>query len=120
MSKEKKAEIVIDQEEVSLEKLILDTTFNKYDAVLLARRWAYELKAKEGETRTLQDLISVAIRDILGIQVDHKMVFDLPHLKTIKRAKVSLSPHATAMENLQRIGQEEKEKSSKSSPLLRL
>ncbi len=107
MSKEKKA-AVVDQGEVSLEKLILDTTFNKYDAVLLARRWAYELKAKEGETRTLQDLISVSIRDILGIQVDHKMVFDLPHLKTIKRAKNPISAHAAAMENLQKIGQDEK------------
>ncbi len=96
-------------EEVSLEKLILDTTLNKYDAVLLARRWAYELKAKEGETRTLQDLISVSIRDILGTHVDHKMVFDLPHLKSMKKPKISAANmHAAVLENLQKIGQEEK------------
>lgn len=109
MEKEKSSKSKVQQvEEVSLEKLILDTTFNKYDAVLLARRWAYELKAKEGETRTLQDLISVSIRDILGIQVDHKMVFGLPHVKSMKKPKAPANPHAAVLENLQRIGQDEK------------
>lgn len=74
------------QFEGTLDKLILNTTFNKYDIILLARRWAYELKSKEGETRTLQELIAVSIQDILSSRVNHKMVRDLPHL-TFKKQK---------------------------------
>lgn len=74
--------------DVAVDKLIQDTSLNKYDVILLARRWAYELKAKEGETRSLQDLISVAIQDILGNRVSHKMVSELPQLvRQTKKAK---------------------------------
>lgn len=91
----------------TLEQLILDTAFNKYDAVLLARRWAYELKDKEGETRPLQDLIAVSIRDILGKKVDHQVVRDLPVLKK-KSAK-----SASLLDNLQKIQAEEREDGEK-------
>ena len=76
----------------ALEKLILDTSFNKYDIILLARRWAYELKNKEGESRTLQDLIAVAISDILSSRVSHKMVSDLPVLPKGGGGKKSKAP----------------------------
>ncbi len=114
MDKEKSSKGKGQVEEATLEKLILDTAFNKYDAVLLARRWAYELKAKEGETRTLQDLISVSIKDILGTNMDHKMVFELPHIKTIKKPRSAANAHAAVLESLQKIGADEKsEKDSK-------
>jgi hypothetical protein len=63
----------------TLEKLILNTSFNKYDMILMVRRWAYELKSKEGEIRSMPELIAISIRDILNSDVDHKMIRDLPH-----------------------------------------
>ncbi len=71
--------------------LVLDTTLNKYDMVLLARRWAHELKSKEGETRSLHELISSAIQDILSGDISHKMVKDLPALRNLKKQKVDFS-----------------------------
>ena len=69
---------------VSWEKLILDTQMNKYDVILLARRWAFELKTKEGETRTMQELIGVADQEILDEKVTAKTILALNHLNTKK------------------------------------
>ncbi len=68
--------------------LVLDTPLNKYDMILLARRWAHELKSKEGETRSVHELINVAIQDILSGDVSHKMVKELPALRNLKKQKV--------------------------------
>ena len=96
-----KIEVVIKSEEESVSKnlslkkgspdvsaLVLDTPLNKYDMILLARRWAHELKSKEGESRTLQELISVSIQDILSGDVSHKMVKELPALRNLKKQRV--------------------------------
>lgn len=71
--------------------LVLDTPLNKYDMILLARRWAHELKSKEGETRSLHELINSAIQDILSGDVSHKMVKDLPALRNLKKQKIDFS-----------------------------
>ena len=56
----------------------LDTPINKYDLILFARRWAYELRSKEGETRPLQELLLVSIDDILSKRVDPETIRELP------------------------------------------
>ncbi|OGR53490.1 MAG: hypothetical protein A3I11_09015 [Elusimicrobia bacterium RIFCSPLOWO2_02_FULL_39_32] len=71
----------------SLSKLVVDSPFNRYDLVLLSRRWAYELKSKDGETRSLQELLQVAIRDIVTSSVNHKMVRELPPFRGFKKQK---------------------------------
>lgn len=81
-----------------LEKLILDCVSNKYDTILLARRWAYELKGRDHETRTIQELIPQAISDILKFKVSHKSVRDLPELR-LGSKKQKGSP-AGILENL--------------------
>ena len=105
-------EIANQQLDGTLEKLMLNTTFNKYDIIVLARRWAYELKAKEGETRTLQELIAVAIQDILSSRVSHKMVWDLPHLIPGRKQKTI---SAAVLESLSKKVDEPTEKKGKKS-----
>ena len=56
----------------------LDTSSNKYDLVLLARRWAYEIKGKEGEIRSWQQVLLAAIGDILEEKVTAETILALP------------------------------------------
>lgn len=107
-SKKSKNGKLKDIDDSTLEELILDTPFNKYDAILLARRWAYELKAKDGEIRSLQELIAVATRDILGIRVDFDMVRGLPTVKSMRKPKGL--DKAAVLENLHRIGTDKESK----------
>lgn len=87
----------------ALEKLILNTPINKYDAILLARRWAYELRNKDHETRSIQELIPQAIKDILGARISQKMVRDLPVLRVFpKKGKGGVSPGA--LDNIGKSG----------------
>ena len=81
-----------------LDKMILDAGVNKYDLIILARRWAYELKNKEGETRSIQALIPESIRDILTAKVNPKTISDLPHLKSL--AKKLKTPTIAILENI--------------------
>ena len=72
-----------------LEKLILDSGYNKYDTILLARRWAYELKSREGENRSIQELIPQAVRDILTTKVSRKSVRELPSIKLLRKQRAT-------------------------------
>lgn len=103
------AEAELEAQLHTLEKLILDTSFNKYDVILLVRRWAYELKSKEGELRSLHELIAVAIRDILSSSVSHKMVRDLPHFSKGRK------PKPTAVSLLDALPKTKKESEKKGS-----
>jgi DNA-directed RNA polymerase subunit K/omega len=73
-----------------VEKLVLDTTMNKYDVVLLARRWAYELRAKQSRPLSIQDLISCALDDILSGKVDPATILALPPMRVIRKPKSPL------------------------------
>lgn len=106
-----KKEMENQQLEEALDKLILNTTFNKYDIIVLARRWAYELKSKEGEMRSIQELIAASIRDILSSRISHKMVRDLPHLVLGKKQK---NISAAVLESLQSVSESAEKKSRKS------
>ena len=85
-------------ENVAPEKLILDTLMNKYDVVLLARRWAYELQSKDTtHSLSVQEVISQALHDILSGKIDSKTVMDLPPLRTLRKKSTLLpitDPHA--------------------------
>ena len=73
--------------EPQMEQLILNSNANKYDMILLARRWAYELKSKDQEGRSIQELIPQAVKDVLGERVSHKMISELPVLKPVVKTK---------------------------------
>lgn len=73
-----------------VEKMILDTTMNKYDIVFLARRWAYELQSKDASAPPVQDLITRALEDVLSGRVNRKMIQDLPPIRLVKKQKISL------------------------------
>ena len=98
-----------------LDHLILNNNLNKYDTILLARRWAYELKSKDQESRSIQELIPQAITDILALRVNTKMVRDLPILRiSVKKQK----PTIAILDNIGKAAPEsepEKAKSEKSS-----
>jgi DNA-directed RNA polymerase subunit K/omega len=96
-------EIERDHLDGTLDKLMLDTTLNKYDIVVLARRWAYELRSKDGETRSLQELIAVAIQDILASRVSHKMVRDLPFLNFKNKKNISAQVLETLAKNVEAL-----------------
>ncbi len=82
----------------NLDKLILDSGVNKYDLIILARRWAYELKTREGEKRSLLNLIPESIKDILTSKVDPKTISDLPQLKSlVKKIK---NPATAILDNI--------------------
>lgn len=73
----------------TLDKMILDADINKYDLVILARRWAYELKKKEGETRSAHNLVPDSVRDILMAKVNPKTIMAMPQLRFLaKKLKV--------------------------------
>ena len=78
----------------AMDRMILDSGVNKYDLIILARRWAYELKNKEGETRAVQDLIPDSIRDILTAKVNPKTIRELPQLRFLAK---KLKGHSTAI-----------------------
>ena len=98
-----------------LDKLILDAAVNKYDLIILARRWAYELKAKEGETRSLQELIPDSIRDILTAKINPNTIRELPQLKLL--AKKLKWPNAGLLENIGKPSPDsENDSSTESNP----
>jgi len=72
-----------------LEEMILNTKMNKYDAVVLARRWVYELRSKNTEDKSIHDLIATAVGDILSTKVNRKTVMELPVLNLAKKQKSS-------------------------------
>ena len=69
----------------TLDKMILNTPINKYDLIILARRWAYELKNKEGENRSAHNLVPDSIKDILTEKVKLKTIKDLPPLRFLTK-----------------------------------
>lgn len=73
--------------EPSPDQLILDTTMNKYEVVLLASRWAHELHLQDPGSRSVQELIEQGISDILSGKVDPKKVKSLPPLTILKKQK---------------------------------
>lgn len=85
-----------------LDKMILDAGVNKYDLIIMARRWAYELKNKEGETRSIQALIPESIRDILTAKVNPKTIWDLPHLKSLAK-KLKAPPTIAILDNIGKV-----------------
>ncbi len=70
-----------------VEGLILDTKMNKYDVVLLARRWAYELQAKDSSIHSVQDVITQSLGDILSGKVGAKSIRNLPPIRQAKKSK---------------------------------
>ena len=93
--------------EQTMEKMILDAKGNKYDLIVLARRWAYELKARENETRAIQEIIPDAMHDILTAKVSAKTVRDLPELKLFtKKAK---APTTAILDNIGKLPNDEPE-----------
>ena len=104
-----------------MEQMILNSVLNKYDAILLARRWAYELKSKDQEARSIQELIPQAIKDVLGDRVSHKMISELPVLKPVAKTKKAAASSLldgvgkAAAEPLADNGEKPKEKTKKKS-----
>lgn len=96
--------------EPKLEQLILDTTMNKYDVILLATRWAHELHLQEPGSRSVQELIAQGISDILSGKVDPKKVRSLPPLALLKKQK---SSPKTILENVAQAKQNEKKPAEK-------
>ena len=88
----------VDENQERLDKLILDAGVNKYDLIILARRWAYELKTREGEVRSVQELIPDSVRDILTAKVNSKTIRDLPQLRFL--AKKLKGPAAAIFDNI--------------------
>lgn len=88
-----------------LEQLILDTPMNKYEAVLLAARWAYELNQQDPGLRSVGELIAEGISDILSGKVDSKKVKSLPPLSVLKKQKFSPK---TILESLEKTKENEK------------
>lgn len=74
----------------NLEKMIVDSSLNKYDVISLARRWAYELKLKSEQHQLIQELIAQAIKDILSGRITPKMIQELPPLDIKKKQKSSV------------------------------
>lgn len=85
-SSEKEKESHAPQEEI-LEKMILNSQLNKYDVIQLTRRWAYELKSKDDQARSVQELITQSLKDILSNRVTCKMVQNLLPLVLTKKHK---------------------------------
>lgn len=79
------AEIMSPEEK--LHKSILDTVMNKYDVVVMARRWAYELQSKEAAGLSIQDAIEHSVGDILSGRVTSKELKELPPLRHVKKPK---------------------------------
>ncbi len=102
------------EEEKTLQELVLNCPMNKYDLILLARRWAHELKTREGETRVLQELIPLAVREILTSKVSAKSIQSLPPLRSAKKTKEAVA--AAVLSALQSTSEPaEKETKGKSS-----
>ena len=98
--------------EKSLEELTLNSPINKYDMILLARRWAYELRSKEGETHSLQELIALAVRDVVTSNVSHKMIRELPVVIN-KNSKKPKDHTAMVLAALRATSESESKESSK-------
>ncbi len=102
---------VFDDEEIR--KLILGTTRNRYDVILLARRWANDLKAKNERPRSVQDLIAKALNDVLTGKVTREMVKELPPIVFPKKPKAP--PTVAILENIGKEDDDEGKSKSKSS-----
>ncbi len=101
-----------------LDRLILDSTMNKYDSILLARRWAYELKGQEAyRALSIQELIPQAVKDILTGKISPKTVMALPNLKLTLKKQQQKSSAAQVLGNIPTgdDSDDDSEKSGKSS-----
>lgn len=81
----------------NLDKMVLDSDMNKYDLILLARRWAYELKSQSEQSLSIQELINRSLDDILSGRVTHKTIQSLPPISIVKKQK---SHPLTILENI--------------------
>ncbi|OGR83968.1 MAG: hypothetical protein A2901_02410 [Elusimicrobia bacterium RIFCSPLOWO2_01_FULL_54_10] len=95
----------------TLDKMILDSNINKYDLIILARRWAYELKNKEGETRSAHNLVPDSVKEILMAKVNQKTIRDLPVLRFL--AKKIKGPTTAIFDNIGKHSDKESESSDK-------
>jgi len=64
--------------DIGKEKLILDTTMNRYQLILLVLRWAKELeKSASGGKISLDELVNQALNDILSGKVKPEEIMKL-------------------------------------------
>ena len=95
----------------TLDKMILDADINKYALVILARRWAYELMKKEGETRSAHNLVPDSVKDILTAKVNPKTIKDMPQLRFL--AKKLKGPTTAIFDNIGKASHKESEHEEK-------
>lgn len=95
--------------EGNVEKMVLDNDMNRYDLILLARRWAYELKAQSEEPLSIQELINRSLDDIFSGRVTSKTIQALPPVPTVKKQK---SSQLAILENIGKTDTQPSETSS--------
>lgn len=101
--------------EQEVEKLILDTTMDKYKITPLIARWAAELKYKE-ETKDLLDSerINKAIHDVLSGKVSLEEIKKLPPLSLRKKFNILETQNTEKKEDvIQAITVKENKKNKK-------
>lgn len=101
----------------NLEKMILDTSMNKYEVVLFGRRWAHELQSKESAmgAKSVQDIIAHSLTDVLGEKVSAKTIRNLPPIRLVKKPKTGLALESFAKAALDNPPESESEKAKPGS-----
>jgi DNA-directed RNA polymerase subunit K/omega len=80
----KKNEIIGEgRQDKSLEELTLSQTQGKYELVQLATRWAQEIKTRENRPETPQEILQLALLEILRGDISLEQVEKLPPLTII-------------------------------------
>ena len=77
-----------------LPQLLLDCTKDKYRLVTLATRWAQEVKQRDQVSGTAQELINMALKEILTGQVTPETIEKLPPIVKVDKKLVDIPAKA--------------------------
>ena len=111
MAKKATAPVKEKKPEGPLEQLILDTPLNRYQLVTLAIRWAEEIRSRQNAPKYTNEVVEMALQEILSGKVSIDDIEKLPPLKEARRNR--LMAEQKAREEQVKAEQSEKDEEKK-------
>ena len=83
-----------------LSQLLLDCTKEKYRLIALATRWAQEIKVRDQSTLPPQELLDLALREIMMKKVTFDAIEKLPPPPKVEKKDVELTLPTLSLKDL--------------------
>lgn len=86
--------------DAALSQLLLDCTKDKYRLISLATRWAQEIKGRDQSTLPAQDLLDLALREIMLKKVTLEDIEKLPPPPKVEKKETELTLPTLTLKDL--------------------